>query len=49
MKPNSRFNNKEKAFWAAVRTISQSTGYTIRGKGQIKVPTLKRLLIHLKN
>lgn len=39
MKPDQRFVNQPKHFWANVRTISQQAGYTIRGKGQIKVPT----------
>ncbi len=43
MKPNSKFNNKNKSFWAAVRTISQEVGYTIRGKKLIKVPAIDEI------
>ena len=38
MKPNPRFLNQPKNFWANVRIISEKNGYTVRGKGQIKVP-----------
>ena len=38
MKPDQRFLNQPKHFWANVRTISQQAGYTVRGQGQIKVP-----------
>lgn len=30
--------NQPKNFWANVRIISEKNGYTVRGKGQIKVP-----------
>lgn len=43
MKPNVDFSNKDKSFWAAVRTISQDIGYTIRRKKQIKVPTINEI------
>lgn len=40
MKPDPRFVNLPKHFWANVRTISQRIGYTLRGAaGQILVPT----------
>ncbi len=39
MKPDQRFKNKPKEFWANVRTISQQVGYTMRGAGQVKIPT----------
>ena len=41
MTPNVIFLNQPKAFWAYVRSISQSVGYTVRGEGQIKVPTIE--------
>jgi len=44
MKPNSKFRNKNKPFWAAVRTISQEVGYTIRGKKLIRVPTIEDIV-----
>jgi hypothetical protein len=40
MKPDQRFLGLPKAFWANVRTISQHVGYTVRGIGHIKVPSL---------
>ncbi len=39
MKPDPRFQNQPKHFWANVRSISQEIGYTARGKKIIKVPT----------
>ncbi len=30
-------------FWAYVRTLSQHLGYTVRGKGQIKIPSLSEM------
>lgn len=38
MKPDARFLNQPKHFWANVRSISQHVGYTARGSGQILVP-----------
>ncbi|MCK6455801.1 MAG: hypothetical protein L6Q92_04650 [Phycisphaerae bacterium] len=40
MKPDPRFLNQPKHFWANVRSISQHVGYTARGTGQIRVPDL---------
>lgn len=40
MKPHARFLHQPKHFWANIRTISQEVGYTVRGEGVIKVPTL---------
>lgn len=40
MKPDPRFLNQPKHFWANVRTIGQHVGYTARGTGQIVVPDL---------
>jgi len=40
MQPDSRFLAQPKDFWAHVRTLGQKLGYTQRGSGQIKVPTL---------
>jgi len=44
MTPNSLFLNQPKAFWAYVRSISQAVGYTVRGEGQIKVPTVDAMV-----
>jgi hypothetical protein len=38
--PEPRFVRLPKEFWANVRTISEQAGYTIRGTGQIKVPSI---------
>jgi hypothetical protein len=43
MKANELFLNQPKPFWANVRSISQRLGYTLRGTGQIKVPTLEEM------
>jgi hypothetical protein len=43
MMPNELFLNQRKQFWAYVRSISQSAGYTIRGQGQIKIPTIEEM------
>ena len=39
MKPNNAFLAQPKDFWAHVRAISETVGYTIRGENQIKTPT----------
>lgn len=44
MQPEKRFLAQPKSFWACVRTISQKVGYTQRGTGQIKVPTLNDMV-----
>ncbi len=43
MKPDPRFLKQDKTFWANVRTVSQRVGYTVRGKGLIKVPNLDEI------
>jgi len=40
MKPDHRFLNLPKPFWANVRTIGQAVGYTVRGEGRIRAPSL---------
>lgn len=44
MKPNSKFSCLPKSFWATVRSISQKIGYTVRGLGQVKVPTIEEII-----
>jgi hypothetical protein len=44
MKPDNSFIGLGKDFWAHVRSLSQTIGYTERGKGTIKVPTFKEIL-----
>ena len=41
MKPDQRFQSLPKSFWASVRTIGEKLGYTVRGKGIVKVPTVE--------
>jgi hypothetical protein len=43
MKPSTEFTNLPKTFWATVRTLGQEVGYTERGQGQIKIPTLHEM------
>ncbi len=40
MKPNPTFRRCPKSFWAYVRSISQRFGYSLRGKDQVKAPSL---------
>jgi hypothetical protein len=41
LRANPLFSSLSKEFWANVRTISQEVGYTERGKGTIKTPTIQ--------
>ncbi len=43
MKPDPRFAQQDKAFWACVRSLSQDLGYTVRGQDRIKVPTAEEM------
>lgn len=43
MKPDPKFSNLPKSFWASVRSVSQEVGYTIRGEGKVKVPTAEEI------
>jgi hypothetical protein len=43
MKADPKFISKPKSFWAAIRTVGQKCGYTQRGTGQIKIPTILEL------
>jgi len=43
MKANKLFLNQPKSFWANIRSISQKTGYTLRGTNRIKVPSLEEM------
>ena len=44
MKPNSEFQGLGNDFWAHVRSLSQTIGYTERGQGTIKIPTFREIL-----
>ncbi|MCC6126505.1 MAG: hypothetical protein IT426_16215 [Pirellulales bacterium] len=48
MKPNPRFLKLPKTFWANVRSIGEQAGYTERGKGIIKIPSLPEMISALK-
>jgi len=46
MKPNEQFLKQPKTFWAYVRSISQSLGYTVKKgalKGSVKIPTIDEM------
>lgn len=43
MKPDQRFTNLDKAFWASVRSLSQKIGYTARDGQGIRVPTIAEM------
>lgn len=43
MRANPEFIKLPKSFWAAVRTVSQHCGYTIRGEGLVKVPSQEEI------
>ncbi|MBU0718334.1 MAG: hypothetical protein KJ749_08805 [Planctomycetes bacterium] len=43
MTPDPRFTGQPRHFWANVRTIGQAVGYTVRGRGLIKVPTSSQI------
>lgn len=44
MQPNSRFKKLDKRFWANVRTISETLGYTDRKAKQVRVYTLAEMI-----
>ena len=48
MRGDQRFEGLDKGFWAHVRSLSQTLGYTERGKGTIKVPTLADMVGAMK-
>lgn len=43
MKPNKLFLDQDKSFWANVRTISASVGYTQKKQNQIKIPSVEEI------
>jgi hypothetical protein len=48
VKPAPRFLKQPKLFWANVRAISEQVGYTARGEGVVKVPTLDEMVLALE-
>jgi hypothetical protein len=49
VKANPKFATLPKSFWAAVRSISQEVGYTIRGESQVKIPTVSEIRRSFEN
>ena len=49
MKADPKFAALPKSFWAVVRSVSQEIGYTIRGEGQVKVPSIDEVRQAFKN
>ena len=47
MKPNEKFLNLPKTFWANVRLISQEVGYTAKGTDQIRIPSVEEMKFEL--
>lgn len=45
---NDTFKGLDKGFWAHVRSLSQTLGYTARGTSMIKVPTFAEVLAGMK-
>ncbi|MCK4341667.1 MAG: hypothetical protein KAY37_08090 [Phycisphaerae bacterium] len=43
MLADPQFLNQPKHFWANVRTIGQELGYTVRGEGIVRVPTMPEI------
>lgn len=48
MRADDRFRGLDKAFWAHVRSLSQTLGYTDRATKTIKVPTLAEIVAGMK-
>jgi hypothetical protein len=48
MKANPVFLKQPKSFWANVRSLSEQLGYTRRGTGQVRVPTVAELKLGLE-
>lgn len=44
MKPETRFLNRPKSFWAFVRTVSEQLGYTANGTQMVGVPTVEEMV-----
>ncbi|MCY4653564.1 MAG: hypothetical protein OXC95_10425 [Dehalococcoidia bacterium] len=44
MVPDERFVSQTSRFWANVRAISESVGYSVRGEDRVKAPTLDEII-----
>jgi hypothetical protein len=49
MTPDARFAKLPKSFWAHVRSLSESLGYTERGTGKVRIPTIAEMVASLKS
>lgn len=49
MKPDSRFRRLDKTFWANVRTISESSGYTVKRAKLVKAHTFTEMQAAMTN
>jgi hypothetical protein len=48
MRPDERFLNRPKSFWAHVRTVSETVGYTARKTGQVVIPAFLQMVTALE-
>lgn len=48
MKANPQFSKQPMSFWANVRAISETAGYTVRGKGIVKAPTIEEMKLAMQ-
>jgi len=48
MRPDKRFLGQPLSFWANVRAISETVGYTNHGEGTIKVPDLAEMIVAMQ-
>lgn len=48
MRANNHFRGLDKSFWAHVRSLSQTLGYTDRATSTVKVPTLAEVLAGMR-
>lgn len=48
MEPNKKFLTQPAIFWANVRAISESIGYTRRGTGTIRIPSVEEIFSAMK-
>ena len=49
MRADDRFGDQPMSFWANVRTISQEVGYTVRGRGLVRVPGVSDMAAALQS
>jgi len=49
VQPNKKYLNLDPRFWAYVKAVSQHAGYTVRNKGEVKVPGWKEIIETLES